>query len=305
MKAFLKYFIALLCLVFILDRGLGYIFNKLYIHNKVGSTGGKINYYLSLPPPDLLVMGSSRSLAIIPDSFKVSCFNLGHEGMDDVFQTGLLDIMIQSKKNPKAILLHVDPEIYYTRDTDTYSRGIENLKYYYGKDSLVTAYINEISFHERFFFLFHLYRYNGRAFNLIKNAITNPVSIERNKGYEPINSSPDDSINTITMARRTLNDGPFKLSRLKYLFRFIDLCKSNHIQLILFTSPQYATHFRESIAFDSIVHTKGIPYMNYLQSGLPVIENSPKMWRDPVHLNSTGAAYESGDLAKRVSGILK
>jgi hypothetical protein len=305
MKVFLKYLFALLCLVFILDRGLGYIFNKFYIHNKVRSTGGKINYYLSLPPPDLLVMGSSRSLAIIPDSFKVSCFNLGHEGMDDVFQTGLLDIIIRSNKIPKTILLHVDPEIYYAKDTDTYSRGIENLKYYYGKDSLVTVYINEISFHERFFFLFHLYRYNGRAFNLIKNAITNPEYIERNKGYEPINPTPDDSINTITMARIMPDDGPFKLSRLKYLFRFIDLCKSNHIQLILFTSPQYANRFKDASEFDSIINYKGIPYINYLKLGLPVIENNPKMWRDPVHLNSTGAAYESSDLAKRVTVLLK
>jgi hypothetical protein len=303
MKAFATYLLALLCIVFTIDRGLGYLCNKLYTENKTGATGGKINYYLSLPPPSLLIMGSSRALSAIPDSFKVSCFNLGHEGMDDVFQTGLLDILIKQKKIPRTILLHVDPEKYSSLDTDTYSAAIQNLRYYYGKDSLVTEYINEVSFHERFFFLFHLYRYNGRAINLIKNAMLSSKFFKPYSGSELLAPATDDSTNTTIQSKKPFKDGPFRMNRLRYLFKFISLCKQNHIRLILYTSPAYMSHFKESTAFDSIVHAENIPYINYLKIGLPVVENNPALWKDGVHLNSTGAQYLSGDLAKRVSQL--
>ncbi|HTA82038.1 MAG TPA: hypothetical protein VK783_03845 [Bacteroidia bacterium] len=299
MKTFAKYLIALFCLVFIVDKGLGYIFNKLYLQNRVGDTGGKINYYLSLQAPDLLIMGSSRSIYVIPDSFNVSCFNLGHAGMVDDFHTGLLHVLIAHNKAPKTILLQIDPETYCSLDTDKYEKSIQNLLYYYGKDELVTEYINGISFHERFFYLFHLFRFNGRAFNLIGNALKSYRSFKPNNGYDPLPASPEDSASTVNLATKVNRDGPLVISRMKYLFRFIELCKQNNIKLIAFTSPLYANHFQEPAAFDSILRLNNIPYINYLKLGLPSVENKPYLWKDPVHLNSIGATYASGDLARR------
>lgn len=308
MKQFAKYMLILLCLVFVLDRCMGYIFNKLYMANRVGTAGGKINYYLSLKkPPELLVMGSSRALLnVIPDSFKVSCYNLGHEGMDDAFQAGLLDIIINHKKIPHTILLHIDPQQYSFLNEDTYSANIQKLEYYYGKDPLVTQYINEISGHERFFFLFNLYRYNGRAINVLKDVIKTRYFYKPDNGFEPMPPAKDDSINTVTLSRQLkVHIGQFKMNRLRYLFKFIELCKQNRIRLIIFTSPFYNNPYKEPPQLDSVLRSQNIPYINYQVLGLPAVENRPSLWKDPAHLNYIGAQYESGDLAKRVMKLMR
>jgi hypothetical protein len=223
--------------------------------------------------------------------------------MDDSFQTGLLDILINHKKTPKTILLHIDPAAYTYTDTTRFPAGIQNLRYYYGKDALVTEYINELSWHEKYFYLFDLYRYNGRGINLIKNALTSPNRTINSNGFEAIMPTVDDSLNTVTMARQKKDEeGSFKLSRLNYLFKFIELCNQNHIKLILFTSPLYNNSYKAG-PLDSILQARNIPYINYLVLGLPIVENHPTLWKDPGHLNYKGAQYESGDLAKRVMGM--
>ena len=104
-------FILFVAAVFITDRGLAFLFKKIYDYSLVGQTGGKINYYLrKVKTPDVLIMGDSRAYYLVnPDSFKnVSAFNISHAGMDQCFQNGLLSVLIHKKKVPHVVLLFCD-----------------------------------------------------------------------------------------------------------------------------------------------------------------------------------------------------
>ena len=84
--------------------------NHVMNQTRSGESGGKINCYLNLvPTPEVLIMGSSRAAGNIdPEMFEKSTFNLAHNGMYDVFQLNLLNILIERNKKPDYILYHID-----------------------------------------------------------------------------------------------------------------------------------------------------------------------------------------------------
>jgi hypothetical protein len=311
MKKLVFFIIGVFVLIFISDRILFEVFNKIYKHILTGQTGGKINYYLyKKTTPDLLIMGSSSAYyQIIPDSISKSSFNMGHAGMDDAFQSALLSVLLENNKKPKRIILVIDV-FNYLSSYPNYSKPslkIQNLKYYYGSNALVTKYINEISPFEKIKYFFKSYRFNGRILNLIKNYMETSFYYEENKtGYKPVSPSPLDSINTI-YSMNFIEGDSFIVSKqsFRYLYDFIKICKDNNIELTFLTTPVFNPNVKYMVnvsnTIESICKEKNIYYLNYLKINFPELQNHPKFWKDIFHLNHDGAQILSGDIAMRLS----
>jgi hypothetical protein len=309
MKKFILFLLMTTAALILLDRAFGFLFDRLYSGIKTGQTGGKINYYLSLPvTPKLVIMGNSRAFyQVIPDSFKIPSFNLSHAGMHQIFQTGLLSIMEGENKMPSLILLHLEPEEFTGEQRN---RDIQNLKYYYGKNNLVTKYLAGLSGFERFKFYFELYRYNGRAIASLKNYFQTLHSDASYNGYEAIKSSERDSLNTLYSLRNEIKrpELKFNYDQLKFLQEFIDIGRRNNARIICFTSPHFKNSNRQAKAssiLDSLLTENHVEYINYSLNPIADLDAHPVLWKDSFHLNHDGAQIESQFLSKSVLEILK
>jgi hypothetical protein len=316
MKQFVYYILLVSAIVFTADILVSASLDHLYLKTRTGQTGGKINYYLHLPkPPQLLIMGNSRAFyQIIPDSFHIPAFNIGHAGTDDGFEAALLDLLEKEHKLPEIILLQVDPSFYRgaTPQDDVNSTSVNVLQYYYGTNETITNYINQISPSQRFFFLFRSYRYNNRLINIINNYYKTAESkIDNQTGYEAIPYDKPDSINTInSLSKALFPPFVFAPNKMKYLKEIISVCKSHGTRLVLFSSPNFddrmSAYLRPlSQKIDSLTRANNITYINYLEIKLPLITNNGGYWKDSEHLNHRGAQIQSHDLARILNQSLE
>jgi len=308
MKRFWTFVIVIFTLTLLVDRGLSILLDHLYSRIKTGQTGGKINYYLSKSPvPPLVIMGNSRALyQVIPDSLGVQSFNLAHAGMSQIFQTGLISILTDARKMPPLILLHLEPEEFTISDNGS---DIQNLKYYYGKNDLITRYISRISIFESSKFNFELYRYNGRVFTLLKNLIQSTMLFKDYNGYDPIMASPKDSLHTIYSSNTSKDIENVNLNprQVSYLVEFINQCKKSKTKVICFTSPLYRQTKNLDIAANKlkvVLENHGIPYINFIHTPIAVLQKNPSLWKDANHLNHNGAVIESRELHQQIERII-
>ena len=293
----------------ILDRVLNLVLESFYEQCLVGQTGGKINYYLKkVKQPDVLIMGDSRAYYMLnPDSFKIKTgFNISHAGMDQCFQNGLLSILIRQKKMPAHVLLHIEPDFFMTSSQDKIiSKGIQQLKFYYGTDPVVTEFLNELGPFESLKYQFKSYRFNGRVINTALNYFSTKVNPEATgNGFIPRPVTKLDSLHTEFTARN-YPDGPmyFNASATRYLLQFIRIAKENNIQVECFTSPVY---YKRNIDFykpaceylDSLFSANQIKYIDYGRTYPSDARiRDPQFWEDSEHLNGAGAAIFSRQVA--------
>ena len=316
MKQFVYYILLVFLIVFTADIIVSAFLDHLYLKTRTGQTGGKINYYLNLPKhPKLLIMGNSRAFyQVIPDSFHIPAFNIGHAGTDDGFEAGLLDLLEKEHKLPEIILLQVEPRLYRgeTSQEDVNSTSVNVLQYYYGKNETITNYINQISPSQRFFYLFRSYRYNNRIINIFNNYYkTTESKNDFQTGYEAIPFDKPDSLNTINSISTALFPPyVFAPNKMKYLKKIISLCKAHGVRLVLFTSPNFDDRMSDYLhplvqKIDSLAKQNNLTYINYLEIKLPLITNNGGYWKDSEHLNHRGAQIQSHDLSRILNQSLE
>lgn len=306
MYKFLAFALLFVSGLLLLDRGAAWVCDRVYERIRVGQKGGLINTYLALPlPPPVLMMGNScMGCNLDPDSLHMEAYSIAHNGTRQIFQTGLLSLLQQKNKLPRAILLHVDLQEYVA---PCHLEDIANLKYYYGQAPYITKYYNELSRWEPLKFGFTLYRHNGQFFSLIKNWRRNP-SPEPNQGYEPISPTAQDSIKTLYTANRMMRM-PGKLNRkaLRYLEDFTALCRSNNIRLVCYTSTYYEAPPwlpAASAVVDSLLRAEGVPYVNLALHPVAKLTGQTWYWRDETHLNTRGIPLMSQAVARQVVRLL-
>jgi hypothetical protein len=298
--------------LFLLDRIVSCSFDYLYRHMLTGQSGGKINYYLSLEPsPKLLIMGDSRAYRHIdPAYFPVSAYNIGHAGMDQRFQTALLHIIVARKKLPQYILLQIEPPdfIEHKGSPRKISDTPQHLKYYYRTDTMVEAYINQISFYEKWKFCFDSYRYNGALVNILKNFYQSRNVQNPGNGFEALPASELDSVHVMLTSKRTIDTMliQFNPSQISSLNTFVEICRVNRIQLICFSSHLY-TSFADNVSYSrklgEMLSGWKIPYLNYVDEHDEDL-SSPFLWQDAYHLNAKGAKIESARLSQDLMKII-
>lgn len=294
----------------IVDRVVNSVFDYFYNKCLVGQTGGKINYYLEKKQlPDLLIMGNSRAFYMLnPDSFKVKKgFNISHAGMDQGFQNGLFSILIGKNKMPSQVLLHVEPDfLLTTTDEKVVSKGVQQLKYYYGIDPVVTEYLNELGPFEFLKYQLKSYRFNGRVINIALNFMSTRVNPEATgNGFIPRPVTNLDSLHTeYTYKNRVPGNVSLNRTATRYIIRFLEMAKQNNIHVDCFTSPMYykrnLDYYKPARDFlDSLFQANSVKYIDYerIPPQDPRIRD-PHFWEDSEHLNGNGAAIFSRQVAE-------
>lgn len=301
MKKFLLFFASWIMLSFSFDFVLARVFDKIYQQTKTGQTGGEINRFISMPNDfPILLMGNSRArYQINPDSFALPTYSLCHAGMGQVFQTGLLRILIQEKKIPRIVMLHIDLAEYVATDN---LEDIGNLRYYYGKNLYITDQIDKISRFEKVKYIFNFYRYNGRVVSTLKNFIQSTGKLPKTNGYQPLEPILNDSSTFIERQSPTPMPQPrFHYQNLRHLQDFIAECKQNNVKVLCFTSPYFSSRAFTAVTtrpIDSLLSAQRIPYFNAATHPLPVLEHHARFWQDIDHLNEMGAGYLSHQIGQ-------
>jgi len=314
MKKIILFSFGLLACTIFLDRVLAWSMDAIYPEIKSGESGGAINYFLALEEnPDFLIMGNSRAHHhVIPDSFELNTFNLSHNGMALPFQAGLISILKSQQKMPKVLLLQIEPSFFLNR-SDLDERDAQFLKYFYGKNELVTEYINRISTNEKIKYFFKLYRYNGKIFGLLLNYFKSKNRKEKLNydGFEPLEYNPKDTIRLnneikklekIKHSKRVMTIDSIALS---YVQDVLDMCEEADTKIIFFTAPYYWDQNSEQgkLNLQQYFDERDILYFNYNTIILPELKKK-KFWMDGTHLNIKGTKILTSDLKKRLHSIL-
>ena len=288
---------SVILIVVLVDLTLSAILDSLYQQTYTGQTGGKLNFVLDQESKfDMLVLGNSRANhQVNPDLMSFNAFNLGVDGRKITYQNAVISILKMRSKLPPRVILHLDIDNFTCESPkDTIPTDVIHLSYYYGKNELVSEYLNSTSKLANIKYVFKLYRYNGTIFNLMENYFESMNIVWENySGYEPIPADARDSLKIVYQLRESAKDQiNLKLcpKLLQELGAFIATCKQENVDLVCFTSPAYNgdlnLQYYQRSELAKYLAKKNVEYLDYtVSSDLDNIQ----FWSDVKHLNSKGA----------------
>lgn len=294
----------------IADRAAGYLLKNAYAQSRSGSSGGKLNYFLEHSHEyNIVILGNSRAhRQVDPREFPQKAFNLGHSGMDLVFQVGVLSELARQKSLPPVVLLHIDARFFITgRGEERALRDAGYLKQLYGENPLITEYLDRTSKYSRVKNLLWCYRFNGKVLPIVKSVLR-PEQVS-NLGYEPLVSSPQDA-KRVEEQLENREEPRFANSissaEAELLETAIRICKENGSRLVCFTGPTLYFDYDLKPAkdyLDKTLSAAGVPYIDFQREPIKELQDHSK-WRDLTHLNYDGAIILSRELSKRLDSVL-
>lgn len=297
MKKFLLFFSLLFFSLLFFDKTIACFFDEIYKTTYKGQSGGKINYLLNnYDSVSVLSIGDSRCAHHVnPEKLGQNCYNLSHNGMSLIFQTGLIDQLANNEKlKIDTILLNLDiNELLYLSKQQI--SDIKFLKFYYDKNEWITNQINNLSFFERYKYIFSIYRFNGKIASLMINKITQNYEVIPHDGYVPKLSTNNDSLNVMWQYKKVMKNSIENSSQINSLSKSLLLkiksdCFKSNIKLICFISPTFKQKINSRKECLSFFKENKIMLLNYTNE---FYENKDLQdifnWEDVYHLNQKGA----------------
>lgn len=186
MKKFIILLFALFAILAGIDIATGLVFDKLTLSAKRGYTGRNEFIADKLHDP-VLVFGSSRSVhhydpQVLADSLGVPCYNCGQDGMGIITFYGRFKLLT-ARYTPRLIIYDVTTDFDLRRnDNVTYLTWLK--PYYHRPD------IDSIFWHieptERVKMLSNMFRYNGKALQIITDNKPGDNNDDALKGFVPL-----------------------------------------------------------------------------------------------------------------------
>lgn len=297
-KDFLRFVFHLLILavlVIIADRAVGRIENVLFARKNT-----KLTYAAySQEPVDIVILGSSRAShhyipAIISDTTKLSCVNLGVDGQNIYYHFALLNLHLRHN-TPEAVVYELlDIDFLLTGNKYSVER-LDELAPVYGLNSTVDSIIG---LKGRTYWIatsvFDSYRYNSKLFHVL----TDPRQMNQGNGYIPIYGE-------WTGTREDVSGGPveFDLGKLECLYSMIDLCRKRGIKMIVAVSPRYLNPHadrKEYAVIGEECDRRGARFIYFEKS-----QQDKAMFKDIMHLNDKGARWYSSVMAHEIKQYLQ
>ena len=235
MKKFIILLFALFAILAGIDIATGLVFDKLTLSAKRGYTGRNEFIADKLHDP-VLVFGSSRSVhhydpQVLADSLGVPCYNCGQDGMGIITFYGRFKLLT-ARYTPRLIIYDVTTDFDLRRnDNVTY---LTWLKPYYNRPG-----IDSIFWHveptERVKMLSNMFRYNGKALQIITDNKPGDDNDDALKGFVPL-----DGIMTYDKEEdATKTQVDFDPVKLYYISRLVKDCSAKGIRLVFAISPLY------------------------------------------------------------------
>ena len=279
-----------------------WILEMAYQADRRGQAGGQLNAYLAREQPDVLVIGSSRAHHVVmPSVLSPGAYNLSHNGMNVVFQSGLVDVLAHKEALPRdLLLLQLQPEDLIIGSAA--DRHMQYLRYHHGRNAYITAVIDRLSWSEPLKYLAPAYRFNGTALTVLLNASRSRSETLQGDGFEPhpTGGAADSSKVILTMERAarhapsefsSLPDDPFTTPAGKALLHIRAICAAQGVRLVLFTSPYYSMPPIKKAVYAELIaglRRAGFDYLDYSHDAIPTLAPIT-YWVDNDHLNADGA----------------
>lgn len=289
-----------LFVLFICDRGIGYLMKYLYFNQQSGD-GYLITYVIDSTKADILVLGSSRAKhsynpQIVEDSTQFSCFNAGRDGTEHLLFNHGQFLAATKRYNPKIVILDLRPEdlAYSAKEYDMLS---PLLPYYKTHDEIRELLLERGPF-ESLKHVSSLYPFNSLVFQVIMgNLELNKKRKVHYNGYVPFREAKVvGKIDTLPIHVTKLDE--YKIGLLRNM---ISVCNHKNIRLIFVYSPTW--HIVTETAYDSVLsnlcNENQVEYLN--MSNLPEFLENPGYFYDRTHLNEKGAGIFTSLLIRNIA----
>ena len=313
MKA-VKYITLFALVIVVLNVAGGLLMKHLFNQSLSGESGGKVNCYMNdSDAAPVLIMGSSRAAGNLdPKLFEKRAFNIAHNGMYDVFQLNLLNVLIEQNKKPETILYHVDLSLFdQTADVTAHERtSIEGIKLFYDRSPFVQSYIDSIEQRNKVKYLFQLYPYNGRAINILFHYIRTKRSMPSSvcgDGFLPLPVSKRDSLNTLKQYNKSMQSErkgvEIDIDKLNVIKRIVELTKAHDIELVFFRSPTFRYNVDRVGNSGAIFRSEiDAPFIDFMNDPIPILDDA-KYWKNVTHVNNLGASIQTREMIKQLNEI--
>ena len=300
MKKFIILLFALFAILAGIDIATGLVFDKLTLSAKRGYTGRNEFIADKLHDP-VLVFGSSRSVhhydpQVLADSLGVPCYNCGQDGMGIITFYGRFKLLT-ARYTPRLIIYDVTTDFDLRRnDNVTY---LTWLKPYYNRPG-----IDSIFWHveptERVKMLSNMFRYNGKALQIITDNKPGDDNDDALKGFVPL-----DGIMTYDKEEdATKTQVDFDPVKLYYISRLVKDCSAKGIRLVFAISPLYNSVKQPDAYladFLTLARKQNVPVINhYYDTRFATNKN---LFQDTYHMNRSGAEIYTSMLAHEIKQL--
>lgn len=300
MKKFIILLFALFAILAGIDIATGLVFDKLTLSAKRGYTGRNEFIADKLHDP-VLVFGPSRSVhhydpQVLADSLGVPCYNCGQDGMGIITFYGRFKLLT-ARYTPRLIIYDVTTDFDLTRnDNVTY---LTWLKPYYNRPG-----IDSIFWHveptERVKMLSNMFRYNGKALQIITDNKPGDDNDDALKGFVPL-----DGIMTYDKEEdATKTQVDFDPVKLYYISRLVKDCSAKGIRLVFAISPLYNSVKQPDAYladFLTLARKQNVPVINhYYDTRFATNKN---LFQDTYHMNRSGAEIYTSILAHEIKQL--
>lgn len=293
-KKIITYFLLFICLLFVYREFLysGIRNNKLGIFNKYNELfiQKNINY-------NTLFFGSSRAeMHFQPKVFDsitgLNSYNMGISGASPKISLALLKTYCHQQQKPKYILFNID---YFSLQNDT-DRLTDFPNYF---PYLSNTYLrNELNKMDNRFTSFYYNPLHSLPYTQVEYlssslhgwlSITGKYDTLMYKGFQTTTSKKFDESNPPIPKYSFISN-----KNRSYIDSLLLYTKTNHIQLVLVTSPVYGGGWKNVVnkkalttQLKNIAFINHIPYFDYTDS---LICKNPQLFSDYNHLNRRGAS---------------
>jgi hypothetical protein len=296
MKRFITRILMFLIIILIIDVTYGRICVTMRNHVRGGFT--YIDKYIcDSAKQDILIFGSSRARMqydpqILSDSFKMSCYNCGSNGMGIIFHYGRLKI-ISKRYWPKVIVYDILPVLdEMTRDDNIIF--VNPLRPYYNVSG-VDSIFWKIDKTERIKMISQMYKYHAQFIPYLldyRNTIHAPLGYEPGKGIVSSKVKIEEKTEYV--------EDPLKLY---YLEKFIQECRGKTI-LIFTASPRWK-YSESGNAFDPLIRLcrkYNVVFLNHYNDKRFIYRQD--YYSDGTHFNKVGATEYSKMISVELKNVL-
>lgn len=293
MKRYYTNILIFFAILAMIDLCVGYIGDYFQTHAKGGDTR-VLNDLVRKDRHDILILGSSRAHShydtpFLSDSLGLDVYNAGYDGNGIVLSYGLLG-MILEHYNPKLVIYDVEPsfDINVYKPDNNNKRYLSTLKPYY-RDKRIASIFKDISYEDWLKVHSGMMRYNTK---ILPIALDN-LRGESNycKGFKPLKGvyQPREDVHLKDNNGNKLVDS----IKIEYIKKVIKLTQSYQIPIIMVASPKlFAESSSVFTPIKLICSENNIPFLDYYADGN--FNHNNELFKEPMHLNSTGARLFSG-----------
>lgn len=299
MKRYILNILLFFLIVAVIDVCAGGLGDYLQTHAKGGMTK-RTDDLVMKDSHDVVILGSSRArhhydTPYISDTLGLDVYNAGYDGNGVVLAYGILE-MILERYQPKIVLFDVEPafDIIEYKEDNHHIRYISEMKPYY-RHEIVGNIIKDVSNVEWYKVHSGLIRYNSNLVTMFLDNISDRAITT--KGYAPLIGTYKQIPDAKEIKEETVDE--FKL---KYIEKLILTAQSHQVPIVFVASPKLGAN--TSLIMEPVkklCEKYNVDFWNYYDD---LIFQNPAFFKEPMHLNSTGALAYSNTISERIRKLV-